>query len=169
MTLLRWLTILLGSLTVTIKVLIFSICIFISSVYLFYNVFPFIGRFWLGCCFSFHWLSNKLKTGCPYFIAELITAFALIGMASMIISETKLMDLNLPSLGSLVLDACCGMFYITRFQIYWRFGTNNMVFESTLIWYHPPVIFMLQQPVLTCWWELRLQKLLPCRINMSGD
>ena len=32
--------------------------------YLFYNGFPFIGKFWSCCCLSFHWLSIKLKTGC---------------------------------------------------------------------------------------------------------
>ena len=33
---------------------------------MFYNGFPSIEKSWLCCCLSFHLLSNKLKTGCPF-------------------------------------------------------------------------------------------------------
>ena len=65
MTLLRWLTFLLGSLTVILTVLLFSIYLFLLTLVLFYNGFPFIRKFWSCCCLSFHWLSVKFKTGCP--------------------------------------------------------------------------------------------------------
>ena len=45
-------------------------------------------------------------------------------------------DLKLLSLGTLVLAAPCSIFYITRDQIYWSFDTDEMVFATTLIWYH---------------------------------
>ena len=38
------------------------------------------------------------------------------------------MDLNLSSLGTLVPAAPCFVFYLLRHQIYWRFGTDDMVF-----------------------------------------
>ena len=50
MTLLRWFTFLLESL--------------VFWPYMFYNSFPSIGKFWC-CCFSFHWLSIKLRRWCP--------------------------------------------------------------------------------------------------------
>ena len=36
-----------------------------ASIYLFYNGFPSIGKFWSCCCLSFHWFSIKFTTGCP--------------------------------------------------------------------------------------------------------
>ena len=51
------------------------------------------------------------------------------------------MDLNLPSLGNLEPEPYCGLFYVTRFPIYWRFETNDMVFASTLTWYLPPIMY----------------------------
>ena len=64
MTLLRWLTFLLGSLTVTLTVLHFWISIFWRW-YLFCNGFPSLGKFWSCCYLSFHWISVKPKTKCP--------------------------------------------------------------------------------------------------------
>ena len=45
-------------------------------------------------------------------------------------------DLKLLSFGTLVLAAPCSIFYATWDQIYWSFDTDEMVFASTLIWYH---------------------------------
>ena len=70
-----WLTFLLGFQTVTLVVLLFWIYSFFLCLYLFYNSFPSIGKFW-SCCLSFHWISNKLKAGClvscPVFILVFI-------------------------------------------------------------------------------------------------
>ena len=64
MTLLRWLTFLLGFLTVTLTDLLFWISFsFDASIIL--QWFPPIGKFWSCCCLSFHWFSIKLKTWCP--------------------------------------------------------------------------------------------------------
>ena len=60
----RLLTFLLGSLTVTLIVLLFWIYLFLLTLVLCYNGFPSIGKFW-SCCLSFHWVSVKVKTGCP--------------------------------------------------------------------------------------------------------
>ena len=65
MTLLRWLTFLLASQTVILIALLFWIYFFHLSLYLFYNAFPSIGKFWSCCCLSFHWLSIQFTTGCP--------------------------------------------------------------------------------------------------------
>ena len=65
MTLLRWLTSLLRSLTVTPTVLLFCCFFLFWSYYLFYNSLPSIVKFWLYCCLSFYWLSIKLKMWCP--------------------------------------------------------------------------------------------------------
>ena len=43
----------------------FGFISFFSRQHLFYNGFPFIRKFWLCCFLSFHWLSVKLKRGCP--------------------------------------------------------------------------------------------------------
>ena len=65
MALLRWLTFLLGSLTVTLTVLLFWIYFFLfTQVFVLPWLFS-IGKFWSYFCLSFHWLSVKLKTGCP--------------------------------------------------------------------------------------------------------
>ena len=64
MTLLRWLTFLLGSLTVTLTVLLFWIYFCLLTMVLFYNGFPSIGKFWLFCCPRLHWLFVKFKRGC---------------------------------------------------------------------------------------------------------
>ena len=64
--LLKWLTFLLGSLTVTLRVLLYWICFFVLAlVHLFYNGFSSIGKFW-SCYFSFHWLSIKQKMDAPF-------------------------------------------------------------------------------------------------------
>ena len=89
------------------------------------------------------------------------------------------MHLNFPSLGNLVPEARCGMFHVARFQIYWISGTNDMVFASTLIWYHLPVMCMQTLPLL--YWMNSLlirtyvysifafQKLLPSRNHIPAD
>ena len=67
MTLLGWLTFLLGFLIAIRTVLLFWINLFplmLVFVLQWYG-FPFIGKFLSSGCLSFHWLSNKLKTGCP--------------------------------------------------------------------------------------------------------
>ena len=62
--LLRWLTFLLGSLTVTLTDLLLDL--FISSDTSFLLQWLSLHREILTCCcLTFHWLSNKLKTGCP--------------------------------------------------------------------------------------------------------
>ena len=64
MTILRWLTFIIGSLTVTLTVLLFWVYSFFL---LWLFVLPWLssnGKFWLCCCFSFHWISVKLKMGC---------------------------------------------------------------------------------------------------------
>ena len=48
----------------------------------------------------------------------------------------NIVNINLLSLGNLVLAAYFCVFYAIRHQIYWRFDTNDMDFPSTLIWYH---------------------------------
>ena len=56
----RWLTFLLGYLTVTLIVLLFWIYLFLVTLVLCYNGFPSIWKF-LSCCL----VSVKVKTGCP--------------------------------------------------------------------------------------------------------
>ena len=63
MTLLRWLSFLLGSQTVIIIVLLFWISFFWRE-YLFYSDFPSIEKLWSCCCLSFHWFSIKFTAGC---------------------------------------------------------------------------------------------------------
>ena len=65
MTLLRWLTFLLGSKTVILTVLLSWIYLFLQMLALFYNGFPSAGKFLSCCCLSFYWLSIKFTTGCP--------------------------------------------------------------------------------------------------------
>ena len=64
MHLLRWLNLLLRSLTMTLTVMLFWISFF-WGYYLFCNGFPSIVKFWSCCYLRIHWLSIKLKTGCP--------------------------------------------------------------------------------------------------------
>ena len=45
-------------------------------------------------------------------------------------------DLYFSSLGTLVPEAPCYVFYETRGQVYCRFDTEDMVYGNTLIWYH---------------------------------
>ena len=47
-----------------------------------------------------------------------------------------IMEPNLSSVGALVTEEHCCVFYAARYQIYCRFDTNNMTFVSTLIWDH---------------------------------
>ena len=42
-------------------------------------------------------------------------------------------DLHLSSLGTLVQEALCYVFYATRRQVYFKFGTDDMTFARTLI------------------------------------
>ena len=46
-----------------------------------------------------------------------------------------IMDLQVLSLGNLVPDEPCCVFYATECHVYWDL-THNEVFPSTLIWYH---------------------------------
>ena len=54
----------LGSLTVTVTILLFWISFFLVTLVFVPQWLPPIGWFW-SCCLSFHWLSVKLKTGFP--------------------------------------------------------------------------------------------------------
>ena len=66
MTLLSWLTFLLGFLTLILTVLLFCISFFLLMlVFVFFNVFPYIGNFWSSCCLSFHWPSIIFTKWCP--------------------------------------------------------------------------------------------------------
>ena len=64
MTLLRWLTFLLESLTVALSPAPLDLFLSLTLVF-FLQWLPSIGKFRSYCCLSFHWLSNKVKTGCP--------------------------------------------------------------------------------------------------------
>ena len=57
MTLLRWLTFLLGSQTVILIVLLFWIYFFLLTLVFVLQWLPSIGKFWSCCCLGFHWLS----------------------------------------------------------------------------------------------------------------
>ena len=57
-------------------------------------------------------------------------------IANVLILLSDIIVLNLLSLGTLVLVAPCCVFYATRHQICWSFNTDDVVFASTLIWYH---------------------------------
>ena len=57
-----WTYFLLGSLTMTLTVLLYWIYLFLL-VLVFDNIFSSIGKFW-SCCLSFHQLSVTLKTEC---------------------------------------------------------------------------------------------------------
>ena len=63
-TLLRWLTLLLGFLIVTLTVLLFWIYFYLLALVFFYNGFPSIGKFWSCSCLSFHWLFIIFTKGC---------------------------------------------------------------------------------------------------------
>ena len=65
MTLLRWLTFLLGSQTVILTVLLFWIYLFLLTLVF---VLQWLSLYWeilSYCCLIFHWLSIKFTTGCP--------------------------------------------------------------------------------------------------------
>ena len=65
MTLLRLLTFRLEALTVTLTVLLFWIYFYLLTLVFVLQWLSLHGKFWPCCCLSFHWLSLKLKTGCP--------------------------------------------------------------------------------------------------------
>ena len=65
MTLLRWLTFLLGSKTDSHSPALLDLFISSDVSFLFYNGFLSAGKFWSCCCLSFYWLSIKFTTGCP--------------------------------------------------------------------------------------------------------
>ena len=81
MTLLRWLTFLLGSRTVIPVVLLFWIYFFFWGWYMFYNDFPSIGKFW-SCCLIFHWHSIKFTTECPVSLHSLWLFLRWLGRSS---------------------------------------------------------------------------------------
>ena len=64
MTLLRWLTFLLGSQTVNLIILLFWIYLFLLTLVFVLQWLPSIGKFWSCCCLSFHQIHN----GMPRFI-----------------------------------------------------------------------------------------------------
>ena len=43
---------------------------------------------------------------------------------------------TLSSLGSLISESPCYVFYVTKYQVYCRLDRDDMAFASTLIWYH---------------------------------
>ena len=65
MTLLSRLTFLLRSQTVILIVLLFWIYFFLLTLVFVLQWLSSIVKFWSCCCLSFHWLSVKLKMGCP--------------------------------------------------------------------------------------------------------
>ena len=71
MTLLRWLTFLLGSQTVVLIVLLFWVYLFLLMLVFVLQWLSPIGKFW-SCCFSFHWLSIKFTMGCPISLHSLL-------------------------------------------------------------------------------------------------
>ena len=69
--LLSWLTFLLISLTVTLKIKLFWIYFFLVMLVF---VLQWLFLHWeisSCCCLGFHWFSNKLKTGCPVSLRSL--------------------------------------------------------------------------------------------------
>ena len=80
MTLHTCLTLLLGSLTVTLTILLFWINFCLETL-----VFFLWFKFWSCCYLSFDWLSIKLKNRMSCFIIQLMTILALIGMVFVII------------------------------------------------------------------------------------
>ena len=52
------------SLTVTLTVLPFWIYFFVLMLIIAVKCFSLHWKFWSCCCLTFHWLFNKLKTGC---------------------------------------------------------------------------------------------------------
>ena len=65
MTLLRWLTFLLGSQTMILTVLLFWIYIFLLTLVFVLLRLSFHCEMLSCCCISFHWLSVIFTTGCP--------------------------------------------------------------------------------------------------------
>ena len=65
MTLFRWLTLLLGSLNVTLRLLLSWIYLFLLMPVIVLQWLPLLRKFWSCCSFSFQWLLVKLKIGCP--------------------------------------------------------------------------------------------------------
>ena len=43
---------------------------------------------------------------------------------------------TLSSLGFLISESPCYVFYVTKYQVYCRLDRDDMAFASTLIWYH---------------------------------
>ena len=83
MTILRWLTLLLWSQTVILIVPVFWVYFFLLMlVLLFYNGFPFIGKFWSYCCPSLHWLSIKFTLRCPISLHSLWLFLCWLGWSS---------------------------------------------------------------------------------------
>ena len=66
MILLRLLTFLLRSLTVTLTVLLFWTYFFLLMLIFVLQWLSVHWKFWSFCCLSFHWLFNKLKIGSPF-------------------------------------------------------------------------------------------------------
>ena len=79
MTLLSWLTILVGSLIVTLRILFWWIYFYRL---MFYKSLSSCGKFWLCCCLSLHWLSIKLKRGCPVSLYSLWLFLCWLGRSS---------------------------------------------------------------------------------------
>ena len=66
MTLLRWLTFLLRSLTLTLTVLLFWTCFNLLMLVFILQRISLHWEIWSCCCLSFHWLSVIFKTGSPF-------------------------------------------------------------------------------------------------------
>ena len=110
MTLLRWLTFLLGSLTLNVTVLLSWISFFVLTIVF---VLQWLSLHWetLICCLSFHWLCNKLKTRCLISLYSL-AILMLIGTLFIIIWEMLPGRISLNPLVLLLL-----MNFVIRFRL----------------------------------------------------
>ena len=100
MTLLRLLTLLIGSLTLLwfSQSCPFGFISFFCHYYLLYNGFPSIGKFWSCGCLSSHWLSIKLKTGCPVSWHRLIVLIAMVFIIIWVIFHERIFWNSVPLL-----------------------------------------------------------------------
>ena len=87
MTLLRWLTFLLASLTVILIVLFFRIYLFLLTLVFVPQWFPLHWKILIMLLSQFPLIFRKTQNGMPHFITLLMTILVLIGMVFEIISE----------------------------------------------------------------------------------
>ena len=109
--------------------------------YLINNGFPSIGKFWSCCSLSFHWLSNKLETGCLV-SSQLFTILVKIGTVFMIIWEMfhgriSLNSVLLLLLVNFVSSLSLKLMYISPIVSIWSNLTISMVAKvHTNLFFH---------------------------------